>query len=394
MNMKRITLGLVVAGLLFLSSCATTVQVRHLIPSEVNLSGYRTIAVASTDSYRFPFGRPVSPWIRGLNETSFSLTSGYANDLSNQVADLGSRYLTQTLMDTDYFTILGPDLTDAYLTLSSSGEDSLSLLKAKGVQAILRSSITYMGCDESIYGRDKKTWVSESLDPLKPTVLTSYEKVTGRDYYLLQKATVTFTYTLMDIETGKIVTTKSFTDQRDRETLIGRRTYEDQEGSSSRFSDERIYASGFAPSFVSLFDRMLDGFQNEISHQLAPSWQTFSVSLMSNKPKVDAVKQAYELSKAGSLQKAYSLFLGQWSQSGHVPSGYNAALLLEAQGDLKEAVDLMNEVYNFSGNSKARSQFLRMQKALSDQIKAEKQFSGDVSSGDEFMVMTQFYTVE
>ena len=394
MSMKRMVLGLVIAGMLLFSSCTTTVQVRHLVPSEVDLSNYRTIAVASTDAYRFPFGRPVSPWIRGLNETSFSLTSGYANDLSKQVANLSSLYLTQTLMDTGYFTILGPELSDAYLTISAGGDDALSLLKAKGVQAILRSSITYMGCDESIYGRDRKTWVTESLDPTKPTVMTSYEKVTGKDYYLLQKATVTFTYTLLDIQTGKIVTTKSFTDQRERETFLGRRVYEDKDKTGSNYSDERMYSSGFAPSFLPLFEKMLGGFQNEVSHQLAPSWQTSTVSLMSNKPKIEAMKEAYKLAESGSLQQAYALFLGEWNQSRHVPSGYNAGLLLEALGELGSAVDLMNEVYNYSGDGKAYAQFLRMQEAFSNQTKAEKQLSGDTSSGDGYIVTTGFYTVE
>lgn len=392
--MKILSKVLIVAlTVVFLTSCATSITVRHLVPGEVDLSVSRNIAIASTVPFKFPYGRPLSPWISGLSETDFTLSSGYDANLPSSIANTSTRMLLDAAQSTSYFTILTPDVTDAYLSLSKVGENSSAMLKSKGVQALLSSNISYMDVEEEVVGRDVKTYVTEDIDP-SPTVTTmkSYEKVTSREYFLVQKATLTLTYTVYDLVNNRILLTRSFTGKEDQETKIGIRTYD--AGSPGGYRDERRYSSGFAPSFKPLFEKVLRSFSSTISKQLAPSWQTKRLTLMSNKPKLEAAKSAYTLTERGSYEQAYRQFLSLYELSGHIASGYNAALLLEALNRLPEAVDLMNDVFNRSGSQQAYTALLRMQEAKSQSEKAQRQISGESAQDGQGVMMMQYVVME
>lgn len=392
--MKILSKVLIVAlTMVFLTSCATSITVRHLVPGEVDLSVSRNIAIASTVPFKFPYGRPLSPWISGLSETDFTLSSGYDANLPSSIANTSTRMLLDAAQSTSYFTILTPDVTDAYLSLSKVGENSSAMLKSKGVQALLSSNISYMDVEEEVVGRDVKTYVTEDIDP-SPTVTTmkSYDKVTSREYFLVQKATLTLTYTVYDLVNNRILLTRSFTGKEDQETKIGIRTYD--AGAPGGYRDERRYSSGFAPSFKPLFEKVLRSFSSTISKQLAPSWQTKRLTLMSNKPKLEAAKSAYTLTERGSYEQAYRQFLSLYELSGHIASGYNAALLLEALNRLPEAVDLMNDVFNRSGSQQAYTALLRMQEAKSQSEKAQRQISGESAQDGQGVMMMQYVVME
>ncbi|MFA6731173.1 MAG: hypothetical protein WCS07_00360 [Sphaerochaeta sp.] len=385
--MKRTSLLLSLFLLVvMLTSCATSVSVRHLVPGEVDLSDFRSVAVASVSPYQFPSARPLSPWISGLQETDFTLSSGYELSIGTQVADLATDMLVQSLGQTGYFSVLPPSITDAYVSLGSVGEDVQGLLNAKGVQALLVSDITYLDMEESIVGRDVRTYVTEGT--------LHYEKVTSREYYLIQKATLSLTYSLLDISQNRILLSKSFTDKQERETKIGTRIYLFDTGTVGAYRDERRYASGHAPSFAPLFEQILTRFSPTIGGQLAPSYQLSQLPLLGNKPKRKEVEPAYKLVRQSSYADAYALFLETWEEQGHIPSGYNAALLLEALGRMDEAVELMSKVYHSTASQQAHDALLRMQEALSGQKKAERQISGDLNRDGQGVTMTQYMVME
>ncbi|MFA6681716.1 MAG: hypothetical protein WCS35_06760 [Sphaerochaeta sp.] len=390
---KRAIAGLLsLVVILAFTSCATSIKVRHLIPSDVDVSNHRNIAITSTEMYVFPRSGILPPWIKGSSDTSFTLSSGFDSDVNAKIAKSSTTYLVDALVNTDYFTILPPETTDAYLTLGKSGENAFDMLIKQGVQALLKSSITYMNCEEQIIGRDIKDWVTEKSDPTDSTSKDiSYEKVTGRSFYLEQKATVTFTYTLIDLKANRILATDSFTSQETKETCLGKTIY--GTGENSRDTDERCYSSGFAPSFFSLFDGLIKKIPSQVAMQLAPSWEEARVSLMSNKPKAD-VKQAYKMAEQGNLRGAYEVFFQAWDQSTHLPSGYNAALLLEGLGQYSEALALMNQVYNKTGDSKTHVQLIRLKEVSSQQDEAMKQIDGTTGIADGQVVKKQFLTME
>lgn len=394
--MRVLSKVLIVASMvIFFTSCATSITVRHLVPGEVDLSASRNIAVASTNAYKFPYGRPLSPWIQGLSETDFTLSSGYDTNLASSVASTASRMILDSVQGTGYFTVLTPEVTDAYMTLSKVGENTSAMLKSKGMQALLSSSISYMDVEEQVVGRDVKTFVTEDVDPNPNDAIVnikSYEKVTSREYFLVQKATLTLTYTIFDLGSGSILFSRSFTGKEDQETKIGIRTYD--AGAPGGYRDERRYSSGYAPSFKPLFEKIIRSFSSTISKQLAPSWQTKRLTLMSNKPKLEAAKGAYTLAERGSYEAAYRQFLSLYEGNGHIASGYNAALLLEAMGRFTEAVDLMNDVYNRSGSRQAYTALLCMQEAKSQSEKAQRQISGESTLDGQGVMMMQYVVME
>lgn len=387
---KRAAFGILsLVAIMALTSCATSIKVRHLIPSEVDTSTHRNLAIASTEKYDFPRGGMLPPWIKGSGETSFTLSSGFNSNLNTKVAEASTAYLVDAIVNTDYFTVLPPETTDAYLTLGRNGENAYEMLMKQGVEALLKSSITYMNCEEQILGRDIKEWVTEDPAPSSdPTIITkviTYEKVTGRSFYLEQQATITFTYTLIDLKANRILATQSYTLQETKETYLGKTIFGTAE--KGRNKDERGYSSGFAPEFFPLFDDMIQEIPHQIAKQLAPSWTESRVSLMANKPKAD-VAHAYKLAEKGNLRQAYEVFFQAWDQKSHLPSGFNAALLLEGMGQYSEALALMNQVYNTTGDAKSRVQLIRLKEVSSQQDEAMKQLDGTTGIVDGHVVKT------
>lgn len=379
-------------AIVVLTSCATSIKVRHLIPSDVDVSNHRNIAIASTEMYAFPRGGMLPPWIKGLSDTSFTLSSGFEAKVNAEVAQASTTYLVDALAKTDYFTILPVETTDAYLTLGKSGKNAYAMLMEQGVQALLKSSITYMNCEEQIIGRDIKEWVTENPDPTDSTSkIISFEKVTGRSFFLEQKATLTFTYTLIDLKANRILATDSFTSQQTQETCLGKTIF--GSGENKRDTDERCYSSGFAPSFFPLFEVMVKEIPDQVAKQLAPSWAEARVSLMANKPKAD-VAHAYKMAEKGNLKGSYEVFFQAWAQTNHLPSGYNAALLLEGLGQYSNALALMNQVYNKTGDAKSHVQLIRLKEVSSQQDEAMKQIDGTTGMLDGHMVKTQILTME
>lgn len=390
---KRTVLGLFCLSMvLVLTSCTTSIKVRHLIPSAVDVSNHRNIAIASTEMYNFPRGSTLPPWVKGSGDSSFSLSSGFDSNLNAKIVEASTAYIVDAMVKTDYFTVVPPESTDAYLTLGKNGSNAYSMMIEQGVQALLKSSITYMNCEEQIIGRDIKEWVPGNADLTDPTPKNiSYEKVIGRSFYLEQQATVTFTYTLIDLVSNRILATDSFTSQQTSEICLGKTIF--GIGENSRDIHERCYASGFAPSFFPLFDAMIKKIPSEVAMQLAPSWAESSVTLMPNKPKSD-VAHAYKLAESNNLREAYSVFFQTWQQQAHLPSGYNAALLLEGMGLYSEALELMNQVYNKTGDAKSLSQLIRLKEVSSQQDEALKQIEGTTELVDGQVVKTQILTVE
>lgn len=363
---------LVFSIVLGLTSCATTVQVKGLIPAEIDLGKYRNLAVASTRSFSFnSYNRP-SPWIRNMGAGGITVASGIPRNLEAQVASYATDRLVNTLQNTGFFSLIKPEITDAYLAGASVGLDAFSLLQQSGATALMNSSISYMDCDEYIYSKSRTKWVAEEVGT-DGKLVPGHEVVVGTDYYLVQTATVTFSYTIVDISTGSILAARSFTDKVNKEVQLG--SYD-----------------SFAPSVVPLYTKMIDAFQSGIRRQLAPSWVTKTVYLMDNKPKNDAAKAAYKQVDKGNLQIAYALFMDQWTEVRHVPSGYNAALMLEALGNLESAIDLLQRVYDYSRDTQCYETLLRMRQAYSEQTKAVEQLTGDTSSTDSSLHVTQVVT--
>lgn len=360
-----------------LASCQSTVTVKHLMPATVNMGSYRTIAVASTDLSASTLSF-YPTWSISFDDFGYHFSSGYERNSATRAAVIATDSFTKTMQESGFFTVLPPSETDKYLAL---GDDGLALLKQKGVKAIVTSSISYLDLDEEPYSEDIVEYRTN------PTTKTTSKCVVGRKYYISQKVTVSFTYLVRDIESGTILASDTFTGKRSRETEVARRVFK-----GNSFVDEKLYSFAYAPSVTDMISSILDGFQEKIARKLMPSWQYSSVALMDNKPKNANVKDAYRLADSGKIEEAYSVFVAEWENSGHVPSGYNAALMLEAMGNLSDAVTLMHQVANESGDGKAYTALSRMLSAQKEQEEAQNQIQGTSPDGESGVTTTQIIT--
>lgn len=342
---KLTGVGVLLILVLVLVSCGTAVGVRQLVPSEINMSNYRNLAIAPTQEFSFGFWDHPASTVRvlGDNPMNLRLNSGFTSWLERDLAGYTTDLLVDTLRRTSYFTITDPSSTQWLIGSGGLNSTSLRRLADYGVDAVMTSSISYIGCDETIYSKEEIT----SPQGVSPAVKT-------RKYYITQTATVTFTYTITDTRTGAVIATRSFTDKVVREQQIATTTTS-------------------APRMYPMYQEMVRSFQDGVSRQLAPRWVSRTISLMANKPKLEAVEIAYDMASQGAVSQAYETFYAYWKNSKHLPSGYNAAVMLEALYDLDNALILMDEVYRASGNRQAYEGILRIKQAIAGRNQAQKQ---------------------
>jgi tetratricopeptide (TPR) repeat protein len=92
-----------------------------------------------------------------------------------------------------------------------------------------------------------------------------------------------------------------------------------------------------------------------------------SVSLKDKAIK-ERAKNASALVKKGNYKNAEEAFLEIYRDTGNFEAAYNAGLLLELQGDLKEASLLMQKLFDETGSRKAASSIDRLRKAMDNAV--------------------------
>jgi len=78
------------------------------------------------------------------------------------------------------------------------------------------------------------------------------------------------------------------------------------------------------------------------------------------------LKDADALVKAKNYRAAQYAFYAIYEDTGNFTAGYNAAILIEVQGDREQAAALLQRVYNDTGNPKAAAEISRLYQAMAD----------------------------
>jgi len=366
-NKSKLSIISVLCVLLF-ASCSTTVQVKNLLPSEVNMGMYKNLAVTSCK----PFDSSIywSHQINGIDlDREIKLPSITPMTLQKSVAT----YLQNTLFDSldasNFFELTDPKKTDDLISLGEAFGNPQELFIKKGINAVLATKITYIHNREYLYKRDKNETDS----------LGNITKI-GSDYYLHQEVAINISYSVIDILQDSIITTGNLSDHDEEDFLVGTYLVDDGSGSSS-------YSQylNMAPSLKNLYVKCIDRFVEKIRNKLAPVWTNTNVSLMKNSPKLKSVENAYKEVRKKNLMVAYKIFNSAWNEERHIPSGYNAAIILQAMGKLEESISLMEEVYDYTGNPVVFKRLTIMNKNLEDYNKASDQIAGIESSDDSHL---------
>jgi TolB-like protein len=78
------------------------------------------------------------------------------------------------------------------------------------------------------------------------------------------------------------------------------------------------------------------------------------------------VRDAEALVKARSYRSAQEIFAGIYRDTGSFAAAYNAALLMEVQGDLEGALAFMHSVHHVTGNPRAAGEIARLRRLIDD----------------------------
>lgn len=308
--MKKIT-ACVLLALLMLASCSTTVGVRYTRPSEVDLSGYESIAIAPARPYQGL--RIDETWVRYVREAiPPSVKPGFSPDeLSRDIARYAGEQVTGLLQASGWYDVLPPSETEG-LTLDDLG--------AKGYKALIVPEVSFMDLRGKV--RNIGRLEVEESGGVRSSK-TVYES------YLLETAEIELTLTVIDTATGEEIASRRFRDSVTKE----------------------FYVDPVYPEFDSMeiyFRRMVRGFNPGIGRMLVPESLVYEAKVMKNKPKLEKAEAAYGALSDGDEITALALFQECWNEEGHVPSGYNAALLLAGLGDIDSALSLLEGMLDLS----------------------------------------------
>ncbi|MCR5732434.1 MAG: hypothetical protein K6G51_05805 [Sphaerochaetaceae bacterium] len=323
--MKRFLLFLLVIPF-FLISCTTGVKIDYLAPSEVDMSSFGTVGIASC----VPVSdmKSLTPFVRstdGFHDFEVGCVSSFNKKyFIDATADYVTKAFEDTLSGTKYFNIIDHNITDAIIAASKNGLDISWMLDKYNVDAIIIPKIVSSHVDEAVE-------VDEYIRRVKNSS-GGYDDVINYKYILYQTVSMSITYTIIDTRTMEIYSIKNLS------------------GSKKESTSATVYIK-FAKDPVYIAKRLIDSFENRIIEQLVPHKKTEKFTLVKNEPKLKEAKLAYKLVK-DDTQVARNEFMRLYEQYSHLPSGINAAILDARLGNIDSAIDLLEKIYKESADSR------------------------------------------
>lgn len=349
--MRKWLLILIPIFLLVLIGCSSTVGVSYMNPSNVDMGKYRNIAIASTVEYKGRISYPMRIRATGPYTSRIDISPSYTRAIVGDVADYATNSIVSILANTGYYSILSPEKTDKYMDLSSIGYSTSEELLKSGYDAVMIPRIEEMDIDEYVWS---------SIDGYRTD--SRGFKYPIYEFEVRRVASLKLSISVVDCRTDKIIARKTYSD-----TLSWS---DDFDPDIPRFSRDAYY----------MFKYIINSFKYDILDDFVPSLVVEDIKLMSNKPKLDSAKSAYDAVKDGNYKYAYELFYKLWQEDGHIPSGCNAALLDSSFGNYDSALDLLNGIMKVSNNKDVSNLYNRISKMKAKTIEAEAQIDGSATS--------------
>ena len=343
--MKKFLFSVFVLFSFVFASCGSNkiyINTVTLTPSEIDMSSYRNIAVPSTQQWSGSFNN--TGYIRfesGANAFNIRPSSD-AGSLPISCAKYISDAFVKQIEGTNYFArVIAPPESDVLATstnLESLGISREELLKRNDVNAMVNTSIDDMNLDEYVTSSAVYKSITETDKNGKKT---TKRVIDHYNYQLHQNLSITITMKVVDIARNSVIATKTISDST-------KKVYDIEYGL-------QIARSPY-DEFVNLLNKM----SNKLAIKLIPHYTYTPQEAMANKPELKEASIAYEYLVKGMNDPAYAVFSELWRTKNHVPSGYNAALLLHGKGQIDDAITLMQEVYDKSYNANALGMLAQM----------------------------------
>lgn len=289
--------------------CATSVPVQVTRPAELDLNGANTISV-------LPFATS--------SKSNINDSDNIATIIMVGILDI----LTSTPASQDEINCANY-LTDS-ITRKLSSSSYLTLISSSAVEKALSNKST-APCDVYLTGK-----ITDFTSELKTEEVT--EEVKGVEVLSIKykrKVSFDLTYQIIDSSNNSVISYKT---------------------TSLSATSDLYKNSDNIPTAYSIIKSKIDTFANTVLKQIQPYTVTKNITLLKDKTKDPDMKTANELAKNGFLNKAQEMYLSLYYSVGYFEAGYNAAMLMQAQGDLYKAEDLILELlrsYNDKRASKA-----------------------------------------
>ena len=347
---KRSLLVLIVLAVLLLVSCSTSLGIQYQQPSNINMANYRNVAVASATKYK---GTQRLPMFLRFDITDptiqlYTLFSTFDYDNVNEMAAREvSNMVSKVFTQSSYYSVMPNSKTDAYLDLYRIGKNPSKMLAEDGVDAVIIPKITRFYNDEYVDAQHSTD--SEGKDVVR--------------YYIHRSIDIAISITVLDTVSDRIVASKE---------------YSAYEYDIEIFDPMVPYL--FNVSQSDIITRAISDMISDIVADFVPTTKTTYVDFMSNKPKNESVKPAYKAAEEGNYSYALNLFLNAWKTEGHIPSGYNAAVIMACNGNLDGAISILEEIRMHGGSGDVNRLYARLLELKKRNEIASEQYSSNSKS--------------
>ncbi len=360
---------LAVTLVLILTGCSTTIAIRTLVPAEVDVSGYKSMAVRSTiDNTKWivpAFWNSYIPIRGGISEKYLSFLN-FRSCLDFGVSSHISNTATKTVykaVNTGFFKVLDPELTDSYVTIGDRNGNMKKTFLDAGVDAVLTTEISNLYYDEYII-QERSEFSSTAADGKYYPIY----------FYAVQKYEITISYRLTDVENNVIIASGNFSSgMREHKTTLGK--------TKNAAGDYEAYSYVRIPTASSLFEEQISTFASNFRNALSPHYVTEYFDFMPNKPKVKRLEPAYEALEDEKWGAALQIFADEYARSKHGAAGYNACILYFTTGERQKAYDLAQELYRTQSMTDALELYHDLKKIEEKENAATKQINSTEKSG-------------
>lgn len=312
--MKKFTILILTVSFLFLS-CATKVSYSVLRPAELELNGAKTISVL-----------PIKPYAYFNRSTEYS----------------GMEFVLSAFFG--IFDTVSVYEKHAIEFLQSSIEKGLlespyiDLVSAKTVQAAVNKGyinpadiyftgeVTYYNVNDTI-----STEVTVIEDKNRDSDHKGSKTYIHKDYYT-REVNFDFKYQIVDSSNDKVLSYEKI----------------NINASSGRYESQNKL-----PNPYSLIEYKLRDAVNKILKELQPYVVIKSVSLLEDKSKNPDMKIANQFAKDKNIESSYKWYSKIYEEQNIFEAGYNAAILQQSMGNLYDAEELMNNLYEKTADTRA-----------------------------------------
>ncbi|MCR5623489.1 MAG: hypothetical protein K6G18_16745 [Treponema sp.] len=332
------TAGFLCIAALLLASCSTTVHQEVERPANLEVENYNAVSA-------LPFRTSTE-----MGTASYDSTPVYSFD--EYTRRQGEIYSSQN----EEKALLAK--LDEQLSRRLLLADNLNYVDPKDVEYALRQRSAKIPADLYITGglvEFSSTIEKESEDTGetdkegKPVLKTNYWR----------EVSATLLYQVVETSTNRVISKEKYS----------------CEGQSSKTSNWKQVESSY-----SILSSKLDSFITRIMQDFTPYTESKSLTLL--KAKGSDMKEANKLAHNGKLVPARNKFLSIYRSEHLFEAGYNAALLYEAMELYDEALALMQDVWQSSGDSRAKEKIRDLQKErqAAQRLQLQKSSSSTSSS--------------